>query len=55
MAQQDIEYLKLKMQQHILNEEYESAEKLKQWIIELGGNPELEPQKDVKKSKNDRG
>jgi hypothetical protein len=55
MGQQDIKYLKLKMQQYILNEEYESAERLKQWIIELGGNPELEPQKEPKKSKNDRG
>lgn len=55
MAQEDIEYLKLKMQQRIINEQYESAEKIKQWIIELGGDPELEPQKELKKSKNDRG
>lgn len=54
MAQQDIEYLKVKIQKHILNEEYELAEKLKQWIIELGGNIELNTQKETKLTKNDR-
>lgn len=43
----DIEYLKLKMEYYVLKEEYEKAEKLKKWIVELGGDPELK-KKNVK-------
>jgi len=42
MGQADIEYLKLRMRLYILEEEYEKAAELKRWIIDLGGNPELE-------------
>jgi hypothetical protein len=42
MGQADIEYLKLRMRLYILEEEYEKAAELKRWIIDLGGDPELE-------------
>jgi protein-arginine kinase activator protein McsA len=35
MGQNDIKYLKLKLQQHILNEEYEKAATIKKWIEDL--------------------
>ncbi len=42
MGQADIEYLKVRMRLYILEEEYEKAAELKKWIIDLGGNPELD-------------
>jgi hypothetical protein len=42
MSDRDIEFLKLKIKLYIVNEEYEKAAELKQWIIEMGGNPEIE-------------
>lgn len=42
MGQADIEYLKVRMRLYILEEEYEKAAELKRWIIDLGGNPELD-------------
>jgi len=42
MGQADIEYLKIRMRLYILEEEYEKAAELKKWIIDLGGDPELE-------------
>lgn len=50
-SEADIKYLKLKMQLYIVSEEYEKAAELKQWIIELGGNPEIENIKDILKDK----
>lgn len=38
----DIRYLKLKLVLYLYEERYERAEVMKQWIIELGGNPEIE-------------
>tara|TARA_Y100000389_G_scaffold138948_1_gene136696 strand:- start:3815 stop:3997 length:183 start_codon:yes stop_codon:yes gene_type:complete len=37
----DIKYLKIKLKLYLLEENYEKAEVIKQWIIELGGNPEI--------------
>lgn len=42
MLDKDIEFLKLKMKVHILNEHYEKAAMLKKWIIEMGGDPNIE-------------
>ena len=42
MSDRDIEFLKLKIKLYIVNEEYEKAAELKQWIIEMGGDPEIE-------------
>ncbi len=42
MSDRDIEFLKLKIKLYIVNEEYEKAAELKKWIIEMGGNPEIE-------------
>jgi protein-arginine kinase activator protein McsA len=42
MSDKDIEFLKLKIKLHIVNEEYEKAAELKKWIIDLGGDPEIE-------------
>jgi len=42
MGQADIEYLKIRMRLYILEEEYEKAAELKKWIIDLGGDPELD-------------
>ena len=42
MGQADIEYLKVRMRLYILEEEYEKVAELKRWIIDLGGNPELD-------------
>ncbi len=42
MSDKDIEFLKLKIKLHIVNEEYEKAGELKKWIIDLGGDPEIE-------------
>ena len=42
MGQADIEYLKVRMRLYILEEEYEKAAELKNWIIDLGGDPELD-------------
>jgi len=42
MGQADIEYLKVRMRLYILEEEYEKAAELKKWIIDLGGDPELD-------------
>jgi protein-arginine kinase activator protein McsA len=50
-SEADIKYLKLKMQLYIVSEEYEKAAELKQWIIELGGNPEIENIKEILKNK----
>ena len=38
----DIAYLRLKLMIYLHEEEYEKAEVMKKWIIELGGNPEIE-------------
>jgi len=38
----DITYLRLKLMIYLYEEEYEKAEVIKKWIIELGGNPEIE-------------
>jgi hypothetical protein len=40
-SEADIEYLKLKLKLYLLEENYEKAEVIKKWIIELGGNPEI--------------
>jgi hypothetical protein len=42
MSDRDIEFLKLKIKLYIVNEEYEKAAELKKWIIEMGGDPEIE-------------
>ena len=42
MSDRYIEFLKLKIKLYIFNEEYEKAAELKQWIIEMGGDPEIE-------------
>ena len=42
MSDKDIEFLKLKIKLYIVNEEYEKAAELKKWIIEMGGDPEIE-------------
>jgi hypothetical protein len=48
----DIEYLKLKLQYYVLNEQYEKAETIKKWIIDLGGNPTIENEdKSIKSNK----
>ncbi len=41
-SDRDIEFLKLKIKLYILNEEYEKAAELKKWVIEMGGDPEIE-------------
>lgn len=38
----DITYLRLKLMIYLYEEEYEKAEVMKKWIVELGGNPEIE-------------
>lgn len=38
----DITYLRLKLMIYLYEEEYEKAEVMKRWIVELGGNPEIE-------------
>jgi hypothetical protein len=42
MSDKDIEFLKIKMKLYIVNEEYEKAAKLKKWIIEMGGDPNID-------------
>jgi hypothetical protein len=42
MSDRDIEFLKLKIKLYIVNEEYEKAAELKKWIIEMGGDPEID-------------
>ena len=42
MSDKDIGFLKLKIKFYIVNEEYEKAAELKKWIIEMGGDPEIE-------------
>jgi len=42
MSDKDIEFLKLKIKLYIVNEEYEKAAELKKWIIDLGGDPEID-------------
>lgn len=41
-SEADIEYLKIRLKLYLNEEDYEKAEVIKQWIIELGGNPEIE-------------
>lgn len=41
-SEADIEYLKIKLKLYLLEENYEKAEVIKKWIIELGGNPKIE-------------
>ena len=41
-SDRDIEFLKLKIKLYIFNEEYEKAAELKKWVIEMGGDPEIE-------------
>tara|TARA_R100000084_G_C4528770_1_gene90204 strand:- start:114 stop:296 length:183 start_codon:yes stop_codon:yes gene_type:complete len=38
----DIRILKLKLKLYLLQEDYEKAEVMKNWIIDLGGDPEVE-------------
>lgn len=38
----DIRYLKLKLMLYLCEENYERAEVMRKWIVELGGNPEIE-------------
>ena len=54
MGQADIEYLKVRMRLYILEEEYEKAAELKRWIIDLGGNPELDDIEKVLEKINNR-
>jgi len=54
MGQADIEYLKVRMRLYILEEEYEKAAELKKWIIDLGGNPELDDIEKVLEKINNR-
>jgi protein-arginine kinase activator protein McsA len=35
MINNDIEYLKIKLEEYILNEEYEKAATIRDWIIEM--------------------
>jgi hypothetical protein len=48
----DIEYLKLKLKLYLLEEDYEKAEVIKKWIIDLGGNPEIENVDEILVEKN---
>lgn len=41
-SDRDIEFLKIKIKLYIVNEEYEKAAELKRWVIEMGGDPEIE-------------
>jgi len=38
----DIRILKIKLKLYLLEENYEKAEVMKNWIIDLGGDPEVE-------------
>ncbi len=51
-SEADIEYLKLKLKLYLLEENYEKAEVIKKWIIELGGNPEIENLDEILVGKN---
>lgn len=51
-SEADIEYLKLKLKLYLLEENYEKAEVIKKWIIELGGNPEIENLDEILVEKN---
>ena len=42
MSDKDVDFLKLKIKFYIVNEEYEKAAELKKWIIEMGGDPEID-------------
>lgn len=48
----DVEYLRLRLLYYEIHEEYERAEKIKQWIIELGGNPVIDNEKNKRNKKN---
>ena len=37
----DIRLLKMRLRLLVQNENYEIAERIKNWIIELGGNPSI--------------
>lgn len=37
----DINYLRLKLKLYIHEEQYEKAEVMRRWIVELGGDPEI--------------
>jgi len=51
-SEADIEYLKLKLKLYLLEEDYEKAEVIKKWIIDLGGNPEIENVDEILVEKN---
>ena len=51
-SEADIEYLKLKLKLYLLEENYEKAEVIKKWIIELGGNPEIKNLNEILVGKN---
>ena len=51
-SEADIEYLKLKLKLYLLEENYEKAEVIKKWIIDLGGNPEIENVDEILVEKN---
>jgi len=38
---EDIRILKIKLKLYLLEENYEKAEVMKNWIIDLGGDPEV--------------
>ena len=51
-SEADIEYLKLKLKLYLLEENYEKAEVIKKWIIDLGGNPQIENVDEILLEKN---
>ena len=51
-SEADIEYLKIKLKLYLLEENYEKAEVIKKWIIDLGGNPEIENVDEILVEKN---
>ena len=51
-SEADIEYLKLKLKLYLIEENYEKAEVIKKWIIELGGNQEIKNLNEILVGKN---
>lgn len=41
-SDRDIKFLKIKLKLYLYEEKYEKAATMKDWIIELGGDPEVE-------------
>ena len=42
MGVNDIHFLKLKLKLYLIEEQYEKAETMKKWIVELGGDPAVD-------------